>query len=186
METVPLSWGNWYKNKRKCLRCNWHHAIVQLSNDYSVSSSTFTHVEAWALLLAWCVSAEVRGLGAGPWLNLGVHYTICFFLHHAAKHLGQPHDSSYFLSSFGKFFSPVTRSNDPNCEQDKLVYFVWFKSAPMERGQEENIILILPLLRLPPTLNYGVQISGIWLKKGWFEIMLLTPFFKRKSTLNGV
>lgn len=47
------------KKKRKCLHCNWHHAIVQLSNDYSVSSSTFTHVEAWALLPAWCVSAEV-------------------------------------------------------------------------------------------------------------------------------
>lgn len=102
--------------KKKCLRCNWHHVIVQLSNDYSVSSSTYTHVEAWALLPAlgrqcwgwpsrheqWCGCVLTTGW-AGPWLNLGVHYTICFFLHHAAKHLGQPHDSCYLLLPLANF-----------------------------------------------------------------------------------
>lgn len=102
--------------KKKCLRCNWHHVIVQLSNDYSVSSSTYTHVEAWALLPAlgrqcwgwpsrheqWCGCVLTTGW-AGPWLNLGVHYTICFFLHHAAKRLGQPHDSCYLLLPLANF-----------------------------------------------------------------------------------
>lgn len=40
------------------------------------------------------------------WLNWGVRCAICPFLHHAAKHLGQPHDSCYLPLPSAIFFPP--------------------------------------------------------------------------------
>lgn len=72
--------------------------ILRLEPFCRLAASVLRLAQQTWIVMRMCADSWVGQDGLfHDWLNWGVHCTICSSLHHAAKHLGQPHDSCYHL-----------------------------------------------------------------------------------------